>query len=381
MSLQKFIIALSIILAGCQVSSPEHIESAEDVKGISSDERRLWHVADEFDETLELGNYIYHDPDLQQYVQSVMDKLYPEYIGAIRVLIINSPDLNAFALPNGSIYINSGMLSRLDNEAQMATVLAHEGVHFVNKHSYQQRKSLKQTSAISLGVGMAAGIPSLGSIITISSIYGYSQNLEREADRDGFKRLQRAGYDVSESSKAFKHLLAEVEALDIKQPYFFSSHPRLEERIDSFTKLATQVSQTSRYKGEETYHDHMKDLKLVLLDDYLEIGQYKSVLLILTNEYTRNKYPPEASYYLGEAYRLRNKKGDIEKSIKAYKDSIQVNPDFSQAYRSLGMQYMKKNDSKNAIEYFNKYLVLAPDAPDVGYIENYISKLQSQRVK
>jgi predicted Zn-dependent protease len=147
--------------------------SAEDVTSISSEERRLWHAADEFDEKLIRGDYLYEDPALQHYVQSVMDKLYPEYKGTVRVGILDSPSLNAFALPNGSIYINSGMLSRLDNEAQMATVLAHEGVHFIHKHSYQQRRNLKQTSAFSLGVGMVTGIPTLGSIITISSIYGY----------------------------------------------------------------------------------------------------------------------------------------------------------------------------------------------------------------
>ena len=70
--------------------------------------------------------------------------IYPD----IRVRIVDSPSLNAFALPNGSIYINTGMLTRLDNEAQLATVLAHEGVHFTHKHSWQQRRKHRMRSTL-----------------------------------------------------------------------------------------------------------------------------------------------------------------------------------------------------------------------------------------
>ena len=241
MSFRRIALILPVFLAACQAGSVEHLESPTDVQSITGEEYRLWHAASEFDEKLVRGQYLYEDAELTRYVQSVMDRLYPEYIGVIHVGIINSPDLNAFALPNGSIYINSGMLSRLENEAQMATVLAHEGVHFVNKHSFQQRRSLKQTSAFSLGVGMVTGIPAIGSVIAISSIYGYSKDLEREADEEGFRRLEKAGYDVSQSPITFQHLLTDVETLEIKQPYFFSSHPRLEERIESFSNLAAKA--------------------------------------------------------------------------------------------------------------------------------------------
>lgn len=372
---------LPVFLTACQTSPVEHMISAEDVTSISSEERRLWHAADEFDEKLIRGDYLYEDPALQHYVQSVMDKLYPEYKGTVRVGILDSPSLNAFALPNGSIYINSGMLSRLDNEAQMATVLAHEGVHFIHKHSYQQRRNLKQTSAFSLGVGMVTGIPMLGSIVTISSIYGYSKDLEREADKEGFRRLELAGYDVSQAPITFKHLLAEVEALDINEPYFFSSHPSLEERIESFNNLVSQAISKPGRMNKAGYQVHTESLKLMLLSDYIEIGQYESVLLMLTNESTRKRYPPQASYYLGEAYRLRNEEGDTEKSSDAYRASIESAPYFGPSYRALGIHHMKQNEIDQAEYYLNKYLELSPNAPDKGYIENYKSLLKTRRGK
>ena len=381
MSFRRLALILPICLAACQTGSVEHMESATDVQSISSEEYRLWHAAGEFDEKLVRGHYLYEDAELNRYVQSVMDNLYPEYTGVIRIGIINSPDLNAFALPNGSIYINTGMLSRLENEAQMATVLAHEGVHFVNKHSFQQRRSLKQTSAFSLGIGMITGIPALGSILTISSIYGYSKDLEREADKEGFRRLEKAGYDVSQSPITFQYLLTDVETLDIKQPYFFSSHPRLEERIESFSNLAAKAGSQTGRSYEAEFQAETSNLKLELLNDYLEIGQYKSVLLILKEESARKRYPPQANYYLGEAYRLRDEEGDVKKSVDAYLASIGAVADFSPPYRAMGIHYMKHNESDKAISYFTKYLELSPHASDIGYIKNYISKSQSMRGK
>src|SRR5210317_1520757 len=122
------------------------MKSGADTKSLTPEETRLWHSAEELDDQFRKAGYIYDDAVLQSYLEAVMHKLYPEYVGSITVRIVDSPSLNAFALPNGSIYINTGMLSRLDNEAQVATILAHEGVHFTHKHSWQQRRNVKNST-------------------------------------------------------------------------------------------------------------------------------------------------------------------------------------------------------------------------------------------
>ena len=87
----------------------------------------------------------------------------------------------------------------------------------------------------------------LGDLMAASSMYGYSRELEREADAEGFQRLQAAGYDVSQAPVTFEYLLVEVEALDIDEPYFFSTHPGLRERIDSFRELVKQHGSAGGY--------------------------------------------------------------------------------------------------------------------------------------
>jgi predicted Zn-dependent protease len=368
-----------LLLTACDTTPIRPMQGQEDIHNLTPEEHRLWHSAAELDEQLEKADYLYEDEALRAYIESVMQKLYPEYAGAITVRVVDSPDLNAFALPNGSIYINTGMLTRLENEAQLATVLAHEGVHFTNRHSWKQRRSVKTSTAFSTGFGMVTGIPGLGDLISLSSIYGYSKDLEREADAEGFRRLQAAGYDVSQAPVTFEFLLAEVEALDIDEPYFFSTHPALEERIKNFNELVQQQGTANGYKGTEAYRSHVDRLQLELLADYLELSQHQSVLLILERQDAFLRYPPSAWYYLGEAYRLRNEEGDTERAVTAYRTAIQQAPEFAPPYRALGLYYMKTNDPAAAEDFFSRYLELEPDATDRDYIEYYRTSLKPRR--
>ena len=365
-----------LLLAGCQTAPIAPMTGAEGRADLTAEERRLWHQADELDQQMVNGGYLYKDGELEAYVAGVMRKLYPEYADTIRVRILDSPSLNAFALPNGSVYINTGMLARLDNEAQLATVLAHEGVHFTHKHSWQQQRNVKTSTALSTGFGMVTGIPLLGELVAISSIYGFSKDLEREADADGFARLRTAGYDVSQAPVSFEYLLAEVDALDIDEPYFFSTHPRLQERVESFRQLARQSGGEARYRGEQAYHEQLAKLQLQLLQDYLELGQYQSVLLILERDEASSRYPPSAQFYLGEAYRLRGEEGDSEKALSAYQAALQLAPTFAPTYRALGLYYMKSGQPEQAEYFFGRYLGLRPDAPDKDYIELYRASLK-----
>jgi predicted Zn-dependent protease len=226
---------------------------------------------------------------------------------------------------------------------------------------------------------MVTGIPALGGLISLSSIYGYSKDLEREADTEGFERLQAAGYDVSQAPVTFEFLLAEVEALDIDQPYFFSTHPALQERINNFNELVRQHPARNGYRGTEEYRSQVDRLQLELLADYLELSQHESVLLILEREDAFTRYPQSAWYYLGEAYRLRNEEGDTGNSVNAYQTAIRLAPEFAPSYRALGLYYMKNDQPLQADDYFSQYLELQPDATDRDYIEYYRASLGSRR--
>jgi predicted Zn-dependent protease len=336
---------------------------------LEREERNLWAEAEAFDKALERSGKLRADPALNAYLQGVMDKLYPEFGGKVRIRAIDSNQLNAFALPNGSIYINIGLLARLQNEAQLATVLAHEGAHFVHRHSFQQSEHVKNVATFALIVGMA-GVPVVGNIVALTSMSGFSREHETEADQIGYRRLVTAGYSAKEAPKTFEHLIAEIKALEINEPFFFASHPKLQDRVDSLTELSRDA--VNGEAGHEAYVMAIREVRLFALQEDLDAYRYKQLILVLSDPERRREYPPEASYYLGEAYRLRNQEGDLDLMQREYTLSIELAPAFAKAYRALGLLHYKRGENALATPLFKRYLELAPAAPDREYIEAYL---------
>lgn len=350
--------------------------AASEMGALSEEEARVWSSGREFDEMLRKNGSLYQDEALERYVQSVADRVFPEFSGSIHMRVIRSPSLNAFALPNGSIYINSGMLARMDNEAQLATLIGHEGTHFIYRHGFQEHQSVKSASAFALGVAMV-GIPIFGDLLAMSSISGFSQEKETEADKVGFQRMVSAGYDPRESVKVFEHLMAEVKVLDTKEPFFFSSHPRLQERVDNFKGLIAKQDGGGE-TGREIFLEQTRKVRLDNLANEISMARYKSVILELEDEKRRAEYPPEAQFYLGEAYRQRGNDGDDKLAEQYYGKAMTEAPQFAPSYRAMGMLCLKQGRYPCAAENFDKYLALAGDAKDVAYVRQY-SDLAKQK--
>ena len=363
-------VALLLSLGGCATTEGvQAFKGAGDTENLHEKERRLWHEAAGYDNTIERSGQIYAHARATRYLQGVMDSLYPEFKGKIPVRIYDSTQLNAFAMPNGSVYINIGMLARIETEAQLAAVLGHEAVHFIEKHSFQQRVSTKNAASFAV-----SGIP-FASLAAASSISGFSRELEREADVMGYERLVKAGYDPREAYKVFQHLADEVKALDIDEPYFFSSHPRLVDRIDEFKRLSAKYKGGGR-TGAEQYNSIMSEIRLDALRKDIGQDRYKSVILVMEDSELRSLYPAASYFYLGEAYSRRDEAGDEGKALEAYKKAEKLSPGFALTYMRLGMHHMKKGNKGNAREYFNRYLSLAPkDASDRSYVQQYLNSL------
>lgn len=363
------LVVFAALVTGCATTSgvSTSFSNAADTGTLHEKEKRLWSESRQYDIAFRRSGMLYKNRQIRRYLQGVMDRLYPEFKGKIKVRLGDQVAINASALPNGSIYFNIGMLASFDNEAQLATVLSHEAVHFINKHSFKSRVRLKNATAFS-------GLP-FGGLIGISSIRGYSRSFEREADTMGFRRLVKVGYDPRESHKVFQNLLDEVKAMDLKEPYFFSTHPKLIERINNFKKLSTK-SRRGGIKGTVRYNRLMRPLRLRVLEKKLGLGKYKNVIYVMKQKRARRLYPAAAQYYLGEAYRLRGDKGDSTRAIKAYRRAEKRAPNFAPTFKALGMYYMKKRNKSKARSYFNRYLAVAPqNARARAYVKSYLRSL------
>ena len=370
------IAVLCLGLAACAGAPVVEIDSRTDVNALNERQSRLWYAADNLDQEIKKRHLVYDDVELTAYVQQVLDQLYPELAGTLQVELFNSPHLNAICLPNGHIYINIGLLARLDNEAQLATILAHEATHFIRQHSAQQRNSTDGAILVGTGVEILTGIPFSGTLLAGSVMSSYSQAHESEADTDGFARLVEAGYDPREAPKTFQKLLQEVEVLDIDQPFMFASHPKLEHRIASFNRLVAGVDDPAGVLNADDFLQRTEDLREATLVRYLDMNNHKVLLLILEDPVLRRRYTEHPDFYLGEAYRLRNSEGDDVLAVQAFTQSIEADPSYAQAYRALGLLMMKQGQKKAAIRNLSVYLSLSPDARDREYVETYLRQLE-----
>jgi beta-barrel assembly-enhancing protease len=350
-------------------------KAGDTVAPADDDEKRVWGQGDEFDDVLRRSGRLLDDAGLTAYVQQVLDRLFPEFNGRIRVRIVRSPQLNAFALPNGSIYVNQGLLARFENESQLATVLAHEGVHFVNRHGHQSIQNVKSTSAFGTVLSMI-GVPAVGliaNVLAASSILGFSRELESEADDQGYPRVVAAGYDPRETPKVFAHLIAELKASEIKEPFFFSTHPKLQERFENFTRLAEKTPVPAELRPDE-YAARIAALRMVNLEAELSMGRVRQIIALFGEPSQRRFYPPQADYYLGEAHRRRGEKGDEEIAEQCFARTIEAAPGFAPSYLALGTLHLKRQEYETAEQHLQKYLELAPNPSDRRYAESYIEQ-------
>lgn len=220
---------------------------------------------------------LYNDPALADYVQSVGERVAaagdrPEL--DYHFFVIDSPDVNAFALPGGYIYIYRGLLAYLETEAQLAAVLGHEIGHVTARHAVRQHRNavLANTAglAVALGTGSMAAAD-LSSIAGQAAISGYGRDLELEADRLGAEYMAGAGYD-------YEQMLKVLDILKYQQEYtaararaegrefhayhgVFASHPENDERLQQVVRAAKDITPAKdAVIGRDSYLTHIDGL-------------------------------------------------------------------------------------------------------------------------
>jgi predicted Zn-dependent protease len=178
------------------------------------------------------------DPQVAEYVNRIGQKIVQNSDCKVpfTIKIIDSDEINAFALPGGFFYINSGVLSNAGEEAELAGVMAHEIAHVCAHHAVRQmtRTSYAQLSSMPLifiGGWTGYGVYEVASIGVPASFLKFSREFESQADYLGVQYMYRAGYDPQALIRYFER----VQALEKGKPGMvskaFAGHPQTPERI------------------------------------------------------------------------------------------------------------------------------------------------------
>ena len=253
-------LAAVLILAGCGTTNTNFV-TGESQRGAYTWQQEV-ELGTQADGQISAQYGIYDDPAVAAYVDRIGKEVlqtsaYTDESTPVEVRntqfyfrVLDSPVVNAFALPGGYIYVTRGLLSYLENEAQLAVVLGHEIGHVLGRHSSEQaaRSQLSQLGLLGAAVlggvvgggQVAEGILNYGGAATQLLTLKYGRGAEREADRAGVAYAEFAGYDAAEAARFFVALERLSESSGGSLPNFLSTHPDPSERAQTIPQLAAQ---------------------------------------------------------------------------------------------------------------------------------------------
>ena len=215
---------------------------------------------------LEKSTKFINDPVVTEYVNRIAQNLVKNSDAKIpfTVKVIDSDEVNAFALPGGFFFVNSGLILNADTEAEMAGVMAHEISHVIAHHAMreQTRMNYAQIGTIPLimvGGGLGYGIYEAANIGIPLTFMQFSRDFEAQADFLGTQYLYRAGYDP----QALVTFFEKIENLEKRKPGLiskaFASHPETPDRIEhTQEEIATLLPPRNEYLETTSEFDDVK---------------------------------------------------------------------------------------------------------------------------
>lgn len=195
------------------------------------------------------------DPIITEYVNRVGQNivLHSDAKIPFTIKVIDSDEVNAFALPGGYFFVNKGLILAADNEAELAGVMAHEIAHVAARHAMEnQGKSTFLQYGILAGILLSGGIA--GSVLQNTAgltqalaFSKFSRSAEGEADKLGVQYLYASGYDPTAMSTMFEKLASQNKKKPGTISKLFASHPPSLERRDESLQLVARFSEKEEY--------------------------------------------------------------------------------------------------------------------------------------
>lgn len=342
-------------------------------------EKGLWYEMAEQERELKQSKFLVEDPALNDYVRGVLCRTVgQERCAAARLYIVRVPQFNASMAPNGVTVVNTGLLLRMRDEAQLAAVLGHEFTHFENQHSLRLFKDVRKKSDILSWlsfvplpyVGMASQIALMG------SIYGFSRDMEREADAGSVVELAHGGYDPRAASAIWSQLGAEMDATAAERGHksrkdknggLFASHPRSSERMGTLAKLAEaqELTDPGVTRAAE-YRAAIGPWWSRLIDDQVSLQDFGGTEYLLATLAGGDPagWSADLLYARGELYRARAEAGDFAQAAQFYRQAVAQGDAPVESWRGLGLSLLRAGETAQGQAALREYLERRPGAPD-----------------
>jgi predicted Zn-dependent protease len=395
-------------------------QNEEDLKGVyeSLELRRgepndLIETSGQYNDMFARRSLLYADSAIVGLVRRIGHELTPaptdDYID-YEFFVIRDPSPNAFAFPNGQIYIHTGMLARMDDESQLAALLAHEINHAAGHHTILSHRITAKRLIIQVVGGGLAGI--MGQL-------RYSRHLEQEADDRALLLMQDTPYDPHAMTELLQILNEDFEGLDPRYATIWTTHPDPEERIEA--SRVNLANAPSKPRDPAAFDAVVYPLRALTVRDYIQ-DDYPYTAIAVAEKFIE-RYPDDLDFRmaLGDAQRVLGprpavmpeefSKADARRNLRArilrtreqrmerrletpegvaamaqnlasaratYQGILDTDPEYYVAYRGLGEVYEAEGNDREAARAYLTYIQQIPDAEDRQVIVGRLTGIRNR---
>lgn len=365
---------------------------------------------------------LYGDSQVLTLVRRVGHALRPrptdDYI-EYEFFVLRDPSPNAFALPNGHIYIHSGMLARLRDEAQLAGLLAHEINHVAGHHGIVEHRATRNKTAAGMVLGSLSGWGAMISLGLSTSVFGFSRELEQEADDRAALMLESSAYDPHALPEVFEILGQDYEGLDQRVATIWSTHPEIRARAETSRARVASMPRRERPVGE--FEAAVLTLRRITIQDYIQDDYPRTALALAEDLVSHDPADAAALQLLGDAWQgmgaqqrldtaaltaserrdlrrdrarktraqrlaeqLQTEPGkaayasNLAQAEEAYRHALASDSTFAAAHRGLGEVYEQLARPREAAASYLTYVRSAPDAADRPVVVARLRALTAQ---
>jgi predicted Zn-dependent protease len=327
-------------------------------------------VGKEFYEKLEKANALSQNERANTFLSLVGERILAHSDKApfdFKFSIVRSSAINAFATPGGYVYVNQGLITLVEDEGELAGVLAHEIAHVNARHIAEivdksQKIGISSLAAILAGAFLGGGGDVTAAVTSFTMAAAstlslkYSREQEEAADRMGIAYLVKAGYSGS-AILDFLKIMRRYEYYSNAIPSYFLTHPGTDERTRYIDAL---IQTTYTRKGTDSIIGHLKRIQTILLLDgkSSETSNLQHFQKILDD----NPMDVDALYGLAVT---QEKLGIVQASLDTFRKALSLAPDDSEILRDLGISFFKLGQFTNASLYLDRALRLNEKDPDI----------------
>jgi predicted Zn-dependent protease len=377
------VVTIIVALGGCASALADTGRPPSDAR-LPSDEDKLREEAGKESRRLAGGPRAYDDPALAAYLTTIARRLAPGDAPAVTVLVLREPLPGAFALPDGTIAVHTGLLARVENEAQIAAVLGREVAHVVARHAAARgapaaADGFPPTPPLFVG----ADVP----LARAADLDGQGRQRERDADRAAIDAMTRAGYDPREFARVFERLGAD-ETADAAGPFYLGSRRGRTDRLDSARDLLEPRAGTPPADGAARDAEEFdRRLPPVLRDNAVlaaRAGRFALARAQIDRALAVAPGDARALVAEGEILRLEAQRRPADaaaltaRARAAYERAATLDPALAEPHRQLGVLYYQMGARGQARAAWQRYLDLSPDAADAPRIREYLSGLPAR---